>query len=160
MSRPRRAPAAAALVTLGVAMLALAGCSATVSLSPAPSASAPACAEVTVRLPDAVDGQRRAWTDAQSTGAWRSAEGRTTVVLTCGLEAPGPSTLPCQTVDGVDWLVDDSEAPNYRLTTFGREPAAQVYLDSGVVSAAQALSDLAGAVGTLPATGAVCTSTP
>ena len=154
------APVTLTLATLTLATLGLAGCSPTVSLSPAPSASAPACAEVTVRLPDTVDGQRRVWTDAQATGAWRNAEGTTTVVLTCGLEEPGPSTLPCQSIDGVDWLVDDSEAPNYRLTTFGREPAAQVYLDSGVVSAVQALSDLADAVGRLPTTGAVCTSTP
>lgn len=155
MFRPRRAVLA---VVGAVAVGTVTGCSATVSVTPAPEASAPACAEVTVRLPDQVDGQRRVWTDAQSTGAWRDGDGRTTVVLTCGLAAPGPSTLPCQTVDGVDWLVDDAQAPNYRLTTFGREPAAQVYLDSSVVSAGQALADLSVAVGRLPTTGAVCTA--
>ncbi len=159
MSRPRPAALVAVAAVAAVALV-LTGCSATVSLTSAKHADDPACAAVTVRLPDTVDGQRRAWTDAQATGAWQDADGRTTVILTCGLEAPGPSTLPCQSAGGVDWLIDDSESPNYRFTTYGRTPAVEVYLDYDVVSGAQVLSDLAAAVQQLPTTGSECTERP
>ncbi|MEU1970674.1 DUF3515 family protein [Microbacterium sp. NPDC019599] len=128
-------------------MLALAGCSTTVSMQPAALANDPRCADVIVRLPDAVDGQERRWTDAQATGAWGDP---TAVLLTCGLEPPGPSTLRCITVGGVDWLVDESEAPNYRLTTYGRTPAVELYVDNEVVSPNEALDDVRQAVSQLP----------
>ena len=97
MFRPRLS----AVLLVAAAAVTLTGCSSTVSMTPAKGANDPACAAVTVRLPDAVDGQQRRWTDAQATGAWQSDDGRTTVLLTCGLEPPAPSMLPCQTAGGV-----------------------------------------------------------
>ncbi|AXA95680.1 hypothetical protein CEP17_04180 [Microbacterium sp. PM5] len=157
MSRSRLivAPLSVA-VALGIA-LGTAGCSSTVSMTPAKGANDPACAAVTSRLPATVDGQPRRWTDAQATGAWGSPA---SVLLTCGLDAPGPSTLVCQTVDGIDWLMDDSEAPKYRFTTFGRTPAVQVYLDYDVVSGRDVLSALSSAVQQLPTDGRSCTARP
>lgn len=141
--------AAGALVTV----LGLTGCATTVSMSAAKAANDPACAAVTVRLPDAVDSQDRRWTDAQGTGAWGDPS---TVLLTCGVTPPGPSTLPCETAGGVDWLIDDADAPNYRFTTYGRTPAVEVYLDYDVVSARSVLDALGVAVQQLPVTGAAC----
>jgi hypothetical protein len=132
----------------------LSGCATTVSMQPAADANAPACADVIVRLPDSAGGQPRHWTDAQGTAAWDS------VLLTCGVPVPGPTTLVCQSVDGVDWVQDASEAPNYRFTTYGRSPAVEVYLDYEVVSARAVLGSLSGAVGTLPQTGDRCTQRP
>lgn len=126
-------------------------------MTPAKQANDPACAAAMVRLPGSVDGQDRHWTDAQSTGSWGDPS---TVLLTCGLEPPAPSTLPCQSVGGVDWLIDDSEAPRYRFTTFGRTPAMEVYLDYDVVSGASVLGALSNAALQLPATGSVCTEKP
>jgi hypothetical protein len=153
-SRFRRLAALGALTLLG--SLALSGCAATVSLEPGPDANDPLCAEVSAYLPQTVAGQERRWTDAQATGAWGDP---TTILLTCGVTPPGPSELPCQTFDGVDWIIDDSEAPNYRLTTFGREPAVQVYLDYDVVSSADVLEKIAPLVAKLPQTGE-CTARP
>ena len=124
------------------------GCSNTVALDPAPYANNPDCANVTVRLPDRVEGQDRRWTDAQATGAWGNP---TAVLLTCGVEIPGPTTLPCVNINGIDWIEDDSEAPMYRYTTYGREPATEVYLDSELVSGSTTLVDLAAAVANVPA---------
>ncbi|WP_454119084.1 DUF3515 family protein [Microbacterium lacticum] len=156
MFRPR----VPALILVVAAAATLTGCSGTVSMTPAKGANDPACAAVTVRLPDAVDGQQRRWTDAQATGAWADGDGRTTVLLTCGLEPPAPSTLPCETAGGVDWLIDDAEAPNYRFTTYGRTPALEVYLDYDEVSARTVLDALGTAVQQLPASGAACTERP
>ncbi len=151
-----RRPLATLLVL--AALLAITGCTSTVSgLQPARYANDPACADVTVRLPDTVADQARRWTDAQATGAWGNPAA---VILTCGLEPPPPSTLPCETVSGVDWLIDDSDAPNYRFTTFGRDPAVEVFVDYDVVSGREALDALGIAVGTLPQTGRVCTERP
>ncbi|MBF4560689.1 DUF3515 family protein [Microbacterium sp. VKM Ac-2870] len=147
-------------VTLAMAVgiaLGTAGCSSTVSMTPAKGANDPACAAVISRLPATVDGQQRRWTDAQATGAWGSPA---SVLLTCGLDAPGPSTLVCQTVDGIDWLMDDTQAPKYRFTSFGRTPAVQVYLDYDVVGGRDVLSALSSAVQQLPTDGRSCTDRP
>lgn len=126
-------------------------------MEPAVAANDPACADVMVRLPGSVDSQERRWTDAQATAAWGEPS---SVLLTCGVASPGPSTLPCQTVDGVDWIIDDTEAPRYRVTTFGRTPAVEVYLDNEVVSSATVLERLSGAVALIPAEGIGCLDRP
>ncbi|CAN7307766.1 DUF3515 family protein [Microbacterium sp. LjRoot45] len=151
----RRSVAAGSAAVLLASLLS--ACATTVSLQPAPAADSPDCAAVTVRLPATVDGQPRVWTDAQATGAWGAPS---SVILTCGLEPPGPSTLQCQSVGGVDWLIDDSEAPRYRFTTFGRVPAVEVYLDYDVVSGNDVLNALSGAVGMLPSTDLECVDRP
>ena len=145
------------VLVAGIA-LGMVGCSGTIAMSAAPDANNPACADVMVRLPSEVDGQARRWTDAQATGAWGAPKAH--IVMACGLEEPGPSILPCQEVSAVDWLIDDSEAPRYRFTTYGRTPAVEVYLDSEVVSGQATLSALGRAVSMLPRTGAECTDRP
>ena len=131
-----------ALAALGVALVA-AGCTPTVHLEPAPHANDPRCA---VRVPDAIASFDRVWTDAQSTAAWGDPSA---VLFTCGLEPPAPSTLQCVSIGGVDWIVDDSEFPNLRLTTYGRTPAAQAYVDTEAVSSNDVLSSLSNAAAML-----------
>jgi hypothetical protein len=155
VSRSRRFFALLAVLAL---LPGLAACSTTVAMQPAEGANDPACAQVISRLPQSISGQERRWTDAQATGAWGTPA---SILLTCGLEAPGPSTLPCRPFDGVDWLVDESQAAEnrYTLTTFGREPAVQVYLDYAEASSADVAQALAPLIRDyLPATGQVCTS--
>ena len=151
---PRRLASLAAAATILLAGTLLTGCASTVSLEPAAGANDPACADVIVRLPSSVDGQARRWTDAQATGAWGDPA---SVIVTCGVPEQGPTTLPCTPVNGVDWVIDDSDAPRYRVTTFGRTPAVEIYLDNDVVSSAQVLDTLSQVVAVLPENGSVCT---
>lgn len=143
-----------ALACVVGASAALAGCAPTVALNPAENANAPECAEVTVRLPAAIEELSLRTTDAQATAAWGDP---TAVVFTCGLTPPGPTTLQCVTINAVDWIVDDTDLPNLRLTTYGRTPAAEAYVDTSRLSADAALGALASAVQKLPKTGA-CTA--
>lgn len=122
------------------AVIGLTGCSTTVDLEPAPQANDAACAEVSVRLPGTVDGQPRRWTDAQATGAWGEPSA---VLLRCGVEAPGPTEARCITLGGVDWIIDESQAPRYLVTTYGRTPAVEVFIDNEAVSPNEALTQLA-----------------
>ena len=134
----------AALLAAAIALtLSLSACSATVSLEPAADANNPGCAEVIVRLPDAVDGQERRTTNAQSTAAWGNPA---TVILRCGIEPVEISTLPCVTANGVDWIVDDSAKPSFRFISFGRTPALEVIVDSENAVGVNALDGLAEAV--------------
>ena len=55
-------------------------------------------------------------------------------------------------------IVDESEAPRYRITTYGRTPAVQVYADNEVVSPNEVLTTLGPIVSILRQTGE-CTST-
>lgn len=134
---------------IGVSTLALAGCAGIVPMQPAVDANNPACAPVIVRLPERVADQKKRETNAQATGAWGEPA---TILLHCGVEVPGPTTLPCVEVNGIDWIEDDSQKPTYRYTTFGRSPAVEVVLDSEKVSGTTTLVDLAGAVEKIPAT--------
>lgn len=134
----------AALSATAIALsLALSACSPTVSLEPAADANNPGCADVIVRLPDAVDGKERRTTNAQSTAAWGLP---TTTILRCGIEPVEISTLPCVSASGVDWLVDDSAKPSFRFISFGRAPAIEVIVDSENTVGVNALDSLASAI--------------
>lgn len=155
MRFPGRLTATAALVA---AALTITACTPTVSVDAAPDANNPRCADVTVRLPSQLAGQDRRWTDAQATGAWGSP---TSIIIRCGVPVPGPTTLPCQEFGAVDWIVDDAEAPFYRITSFGTDPAVEVYLNSEVVASADILDVLARiVVDTLPSNGLACIERP
>lgn len=134
MPRLRRLAAVAGAAAL---IAGLAGCSTTVHLEPAADANDPACAAVSVLLPDAVGGYDRVWTDAQATGAW----GDPTVVLRCGVEPPAPSELVCTTLGGVDWLVLDQEEERQRLVSYGREPAIEISIRRGETVDFQSIVD-------------------
>ena len=143
---------------LAVVVLALAGCAPTVPLSPAADAINPACARVIVHLPATVAELPARETNAQGTGAWGTPA---MVILRCGVPVPAPtSALPCVTVDGVDWLRDDSKDPDFVFTTYGRTPAIEVIVDSDGdpqvpddgVSGLTALTDLSFAVSSISPT--------
>ena len=140
MKMSRLAALSAAAITLS---LSLSACSPTVSLEPAADANNPLCAEVIVRLPDAVDGQERRTTNAQSTAAWGNPA---TVILRCGIAPVEISTLPCVTANGVDWIIDESAKPSFRFISFGRTPALEVIVDSENAVGVNALDSLAEAV--------------
>lgn len=136
--RLTRSVAAVALAL--VAAAALSGCATTVDLEPAEGANDPACAEVSVRLPGSVAEQPRRWTDAQATGAWGAPD--SSVLLRCGVTPPGPTEAKCITLGGVDWIVDESQAPKYLVTSYGRVPAVEVFIDNESVSPNDVLSQL------------------
>jgi hypothetical protein len=75
------------------------------------------------------------------------------VLLRCGVEPPGPTTLRCVSVDEVDWIIDESDAPRYRFTTYGRTPAVEVVVDNDVVSGTTVIADLSPAVSVIEAQG-------
>lgn len=133
--------------------LALSACTGTVSMEPAKNANDPLCAEITVRLPDAVGHLDRQWTDAQATGAWGDP---VAVALTCGLDAPAPTAeFQCVSLEGVDWLVDAEDTPYLRMTSYGRQPAVEIYVNTtpGVgISSNEALKALGPIVTHIPAT--------
>ena len=151
----RRTPRRTRTRTLGALTLALAGtavlagCAGPVALEPAADATDPACADVIVRLPDSVADADRRETDAQATGAWGDPAA---VLLRCGVEPYGPTTLPCYNVNGVDWIRDDADDPTFVFTTYGRTPAVEVIVDADNASGTSALVDLTTAVSAIPQT--------
>ncbi|TPX05332.1 DUF3515 family protein [Schumannella luteola] len=147
----RAAVAAASAVALAVS---LAGCASIVPLEPAEDANNPGCADVIVRLPDTVAGQDRRETNAQATGAWGSP---TSVLLYCGVDVPSASTQRCVQVDGIYWLVDGDKAPTYVMTSYGREPAVDVVVDTSVTGTTPALMDLSRVVSFTTPNGHECT---
>ncbi|KAA9104552.1 DUF3515 family protein [Microbacterium rhizomatis] len=134
----------------------LAGCSNTVALTPAKNANSPDCARVTVSLPDSIENEDRRWTDAQGTGAWGNP---LSIILSCGVEAPGPAALPCFYLGGTDWLALPHEDDLQRMITFGRDPAVEVAIArTGDLDFASVLERLGGVIDTaLPGASAACT---
>ena len=119
-------------MVLPVTIAALTACSPTVAMEPAADATNPGCADVIVHLPTSVADQPQRETNAQATSAWGQP---TAVLLRCGVTPPGPSENICFTVKGVDWLRDESKAPSYVFTTYGRTPAVQVVIDTDLTQA-------------------------
>ena len=140
-------------LTVVLSLFLLTGCAATVNLEPAEYANDPACAEVSVRYPAQISDLDQRYTNAQATTAYGEPAA---VLVRCGLEPVFASTLPCVTAADVDWLVDDSDAPNFRFVSFGRTPAVEVIVDSQAASGITTLESLSQAVSRLPAT-AFCT---
>ncbi|MGN8246065.1 DUF3515 domain-containing protein [Cellulomonas soli] len=120
----------------------LTSCTSAVPVEVAPSASDPVCAEVVLALPDELgDGLPALDTTAQATKAWGTPEDP--VVLRCGVEPLGPTTDRCVTVEtpggpSVDWVVvpdedaTDAAETGWTFTTYGREPAVEVYVPAAV----------------------------
>lgn len=140
---------AAAVVTLST----LSACAPTVRLEPAADANAPECANMMVRLPETLADLSRRSVNAQSTAAWGDP---VAVIVRCGLPLPDPSVLPCATVDGVDWLIDESDRPSYVFRSYGLDPSTEVIVDSSVVSGTQVLQELSSAVASQSAPVARC----
>ncbi|AGW41118.1 secreted protein [Leifsonia xyli subsp. cynodontis DSM 46306] len=157
MSARRTALSAVLATLLTAAVLALTGCATAVSLDPAADANDPGCAEISVRLPDAVAGKARRQTDAQATGAWGDPAA---VLLRCGVPPIGPTTRPCVSVNGIDWvLMSEPAAKTVVYQTFGRKPATEVIIDhvSGA-SDSSVLPEFASAIASVEQT-AKCLST-
>lgn len=152
--QPRRAVRRLlAILVAGALAVPLTACAQIVALEPAPQAAAPACAAVSVRLPSIISDLPRRETNAQATGAWGQP---TAVILHCGVPTPPPtSELLCVTPPGgaVDWLMDDTDAPTYVFTSYGRTPAVSVAVDNTVVSGVNVLDALDVAVSQLPQEG-------
>jgi hypothetical protein len=138
-----------ALAAVAASVLSTTGCSSTVSLEPADFANTPACADVTVRLPQTVGELEKRTTDAQATGAYGDPAA---VIVRCGLPGVTVSKLRCVSTSGVDWLVDESKAPTYRFVTFGRQPATEVIVNSKKAVGVSTLDALAPAIKAIPAT--------
>jgi uncharacterized protein YceK len=137
-----------------VVVLLLSGCAPIVALDRADDGINPACASVVVHLPDTVNGLAKRETNAQGTGAWGTP---TSVILRCGVPVPGPTAaLPCVTAGGVDWLLDEKDAPNYVYTTYGHDPAIEVIVDQNAATPGLALKDLASSVSYSPENGHHC----
>jgi hypothetical protein len=141
-----------ATVAALVATVGLAACdgNSPSDLAPAPGAGTPACAGVLERAPERVLDRDRSEQQAVGVAAW----GDPPVVLQCGVDLPaGPTSDPCMTVNGVDWIVDnadDEEAPATFLS-YGRSPGVRVTVPGERQRAADALVDLGPAVAPLPA---------
>lgn len=132
MSRSRVAAAV-------LAVLVLAGCSPTVSMSPAaPNANDPDCAAAIVRIPEQLGDHALRSTDAQGTAAWGDP---TVALLYCGVPVPQVSELPCIEIEGIFWLREEVDA-GLAFTTYGRDPAVRVVVDTEVLSPGIALDGL------------------
>lgn len=130
-------------------VIGLTGCAGTVSMHSAENANDPACADVIVRLPSTVSGLDKRTTNAQATGAWGNPVG---VELRCGIEPSGPTTDDCVNVNGVDWIIDRTNAPLYRFEAYGRSPGLEVFVNNEVASGTSTVTDLAGVAKVLPQT--------
>jgi hypothetical protein len=132
-------------LTVLLTALLLAGCGG--ALEAGPDADDPACPGVLGRLPGTLLGEPRGRTEVAGAAVWGDPEIR----LRCGVEAPGPTTDRCITVDDVDWVFTEPGG-DLRFTLYGRSPAVELTVPEsyGRENAPGALTDLTAAVQPLP----------
>nr|WP_081993915.1 DUF3515 family protein [Kocuria sp. ZOR0020] len=128
--------------------VALTGCGAgTVSVTAAEDAANPDCAPAMLAMPDAISDQDQRQTTSQGTTAYGDPAA---MVVRCGVTPPAPTTDMCSRVNGVDWIIRETDDPNqWQATTYGRNPAFEVTFDTTVVPSSTALIDLGSAVTTV-----------
>lgn len=136
------------LPVAAASLVVITACSPVVDVTSAKDAANPACAPVMVALPGAIGDATLRKTNSQATAAWGDPS---RVILRCGVNVPGPTTERCVSVNGIDWVIKEGD-PVWTLTTFGREPATEILMDPDKISSATVLSELADAVGKIPAT--------
>lgn len=141
----RRIAIAVAGATASIAVLT--GCSPIANVQAADDAGNPVCAEMMVLLPPEIADQQKRQTNSQATAVWGNPS---QLVLRCGVTPPPPSTDPCVTVNGVDWLASEGEE-NWTLTTYGRIPATELLFDPNVIPSSTVLASLASAASKIPA---------
>ncbi|MBB4735009.1 hypothetical protein HDA30_000517 [Micrococcus cohnii] len=147
MFPPDRRRTALTLI-LSATALAASGCSGRVAtVEAAPHANDPVCASAMVAMPEELGGEPLRPTDSQATAVWGDPAA---VVLRCGVEPPAPTTDRCVTAEGVDWVVKDEDA-NWRITTYGRDPAVEVLFDKSRATSDAVMVGLGGAVSQIPA---------
>ena len=141
-------PARAALVLAALAVAA-AGCAdgRMASVPAAENAADPDCAPAMIAMPDEIGDLTLRPTDSQATAAWGDPAA---VVLRCGVQPPAPTTDQCVSAEGVDWVVRE-EGENWRITTYGRDPAVEVLFAQDRASSDSVMVSLASAVGRIPA---------
>lgn len=116
---------------------------------PTPSAAVrEQCAVVMAALPATVlDEQRREVTPGALAAAW----GDPTITLRCGVEKPPGlgAESECFEVNGVGWFAEEADG-GFLFTTIGRSAYVQVGVPTAYAPEANALVDVAAAIGTIP----------
>ena len=157
---PRRRPVLAGLTVAGLTMAVLAvavlaGCGGPGRPTPtsAPQATSAGCQQALAVLPATVLGRARTPLDVAGAASW----GEPGIVLRCGLAEQPPTGKPCLTVDGVDWVVDDTGDPIV-FTAYGRAPTVDLRVPVSYhrEDAPGALVDVAAVARALPSTGHAC----
>lgn len=147
---PRRAKH----VILATALVALStsACAPSVDIASAEDSNNPACAPTMVALPDTLAEAQRRTTTTQATAAWGEPS---LVVLRCGVAPLGPTTDPCTTLGGVDWVAKD-KGEYWTFTSFGRTPAVEVTFNPNKIQSSNVIAQLSSAAAKLPKNGRSC----
>ncbi|MBP2414037.1 hypothetical protein JOF48_002836 [Arthrobacter stackebrandtii] len=132
------------------ALLVLTACAPTVTIDAAADANNPACAPMMVALPDSLAEAKRRTTTSQATAAWGEPS---VAVLRCGVTVPGPTTDKCVTINGVDWVMKETENNSWTFTTYGRNPATELILSENKIPSDTALTQISAAAAKIPSTG-------
>ncbi len=144
--KARRVKFATTVAASLAGLLVLSGCSPIANVQPADDAGNPLCAEMMVVLPPEISEQQKRQTNSQATAVWGDPA---QLVLRCGVTPPPPSTDPCVSVNGVDWLAKEGEE-SWTLTTYGRTPATELVFDPNVIPSSTVLATLSSAASKIP----------
>ncbi len=82
------------------------------------------CGRMTENAPAKLAGHPKHATKLAGVALW----GDSNIVLRCGVTGIGPTSDPCFSADGVDWVIDTARSTDTQkvITTYGRTPATEV----------------------------------
>src|SRR5699024_9060189 len=142
--RPRRMVLrVAAGIAAATVAITLSGCTSMLVVEPAQQAADPDCALPILLMPDEVGELSQRTTSSQGTTAWGEPA---SVIVRCGVAPPAPTTDPCVSVDGVDWVQVREDEDTWQFVTYGRTPAVEVLVTPQSISGATALASVSPAV--------------
>ncbi|MEU0161903.1 DUF3515 family protein [Streptomyces sp. NPDC006261] len=82
------------------------------------------CGRITENAPGKLAGHTKHATKLAGVALW----GDSNIILRCGVAEIGPTSDPCFSADGVDWVIDTARSSDTKkvITTYGRTPATEV----------------------------------
>lgn len=123
------------------------GCGGTVEVAVPAGAGSAACRAAAASWPATVANQHRVQVRAgpPAVAAW----GDPAIIARCGVSPPGPTTLDCIDVSGIDWVVEPL-TDGVRFTSYGRTPAIEVLVPGAYRPEPLLLPAFTAAAGQLP----------
>lgn len=139
--------ATAAGLGIGVALAMTACGPGAAVVDAAQDAANPDCAPAMLAMPGEISDQEQRETTSQATTAYGDPAA---MIVRCGVTPPDPTTELCTRVNGVDWIIRETDEDNqWQAVSYGRDPAFEATFDTTVVPSSTALIDLSSAVSTV-----------
>ncbi|MFE2291993.1 DUF3515 family protein [Streptomyces sp. NPDC059452] len=133
-------PLAAAAVAVAAALVFVVAKEPHYEVRPGAQSGNAHCGRIKENAPSKLAGHPKHATEMAGVALW----GDSNILLRCGVDPIRPTTDPCFTADGVDWVIDTARSSETKkvIITYGRIPATEVTVTHSLKAPDEVLVEL------------------